>query len=225
MSEKDNTPSILKKSNPPVDEDGFPLNIKDIPYNSSNPFTKEVIEVALENTVKGRVKRRERVINIGVKPEVEELEINPGIYFKETEFVDRASYTKVYHNYLKLSMGIGESAAKLYELIPRMIPKDADEIYIDAGTACHYLDCSKRTYHRAMRELLKARLLMKGTRINRYFIHPLLMFNGDRVTYIKNWIIADQEKQTDELREGLNVNTDTGEILPNENFDSYDEIE
>ena len=57
---------------------------------------------------------------------------------------------------------------------------------------------SKATVYKGLAELVKSEIIARGPADNLWFINPLIMFNGDRVTFAKQYV-KKQSKLTKSL--------------------------
>lgn len=114
--------------------------------------------------------------------------------------VDVEEFLKIYVKNVKILFDLSASAQKTLIPLMRVIQKNAKDIahiffsYRDAQDACIELDLkpiSKATYHRGIKDLISVNFL--AVHINGpfwYWINPNILFNGDRVRFIKEYKIT-----------------------------------
>lgn len=101
--------------------------------------------------------------------------------------VDSATFTKVYHDALKL-FGISNSASKLLIYIISTLKQNSLYIELDTDKICQEMDVSLPTYYRAVKDLLLHQVIARTPKSYIYFINPVFIFNGDRIRVVNEYI-------------------------------------
>lgn len=145
------------------------------------------------DTVKTRVKRiTNRKGDMFVKAEDESI-VAPAAGFWQAQEVDTAQFVKLYINGVKAFSELTNAGTKVFELLYREMQKNIgkDRVYL-SFTAIEYemgeeLKVSQATFTRGMRELIDKGFLAPAIGVGWYWINPDFVFNGDRLTFVKEY--------------------------------------
>lgn len=166
-------------------------NLRQAVKYKSNPLV-----VPKDVHIKGKVVR--------IKEETHMVDVVTGEYqtssaIVERKQVDKTEFVKLYSEGIKQGYSLSPSANKAFQLVLKATQNAAygsDRIYI------HFMDAvedpdfpiSQQTFHRGMKELLNKDFIAASERPNWYWINPHLFFKGDRVAFIKEYIINKEKK-------------------------------
>lgn len=101
--------------------------------------------------------------------------------------VDAASFTKIYHDAYRL-FGISNRASKLLIYITSILQANALDVVIDTDKVCQVIDIGMTTYYRAIQDLVNHKVLARSSSHDRFFINPIFIFNGNRITIVDEYI-------------------------------------
>lgn len=166
-------------------EKGFSRK-KGIHTYSENPFWRPY-----------EVQIGERMVRVGggkhISEEGEEI-THSGIHVIKS--VDKDEFIKLYTRNVKSIFELKPITQKVlqYLLISLQKTPNADGIYLAWFEAEKYfseenIKISRTSFQRAMRELLDKEFIAESTSPNLYWFNPHLFFNGDRMTFIKEYRI------------------------------------
>lgn len=156
-----------------------------------NPF----IEKALENARTG-VKRisnasGDRFMIVSDAGEA----IAPAGFHQVVE-VDKTQFVKLYINGVKAFQGLHGAGGKVFEIIYRGLQQSpgTDKIFL------HFMEVeqnitpiSETTFYRGMRELIEKGFIAESTTPGMYFLNVDYLFNGNRLAFIKEYVVAAKE--------------------------------
>jgi len=115
--------------------------------------------------------------------------------------VDREQFVKLYTKNMRAIFDLPPRALKLLNAVLDTIQQNPnmDAIYlpwfeVQEYNERHNIRLSQTSFHRAMRDLLERGFLAEALAPNKYWINPHLFFNGDRMTFIKEYRIKNDPK-------------------------------
>lgn len=110
------------------------------------------------------------------------------------EQVDKDEFVKLYTKNIKAIFDLKPTSQKVLQYLMVELQKtpNADAIYLAWVSAEQYfseenLGISRASFHRALKELLEKGFIAESIKPNMYWFNPHLFFNGDRMTFIKEY--------------------------------------
>ena len=118
--------------------------------------------------------------------------------------VDAGQFVKIFTDKISHILDLSKSGHKLLTIILHLIQKQAmnrDVLFMpykDAEMEAKRLNTTmtKRTYDRAISDIIKHSILARHYSPNMYFINPAIIYNGDRrkITFVEQYeIVSDEE--------------------------------
>lgn len=140
---------------------------------------------------------KQRVLSFGnVRVELEKYQDNVGARIVLTQKVDREEFTKVFRGYIPYIAKLSRTAQGVLWYVMDNLPQDKGYVVIDNSSVMEY--CSFKT-RKSVRdgviELLEKNILTKSTVHKKFWVNPLVMFNGNRITYAKEYVLDDASKE------------------------------
>ena len=136
-----------------------------------------------------------RILSFGnANVELEQYQNNITAKLVLTQKVDHESFTKVFHDGIFYLLKLSRTAQSVVMYIIQNLPKDRGYIVLDNATvmeSCKFKN--RKSIRDAIIELLEKNVLTRTTVPKKYWVNPLLMFNGNRITYAKEYILDDAE--------------------------------
>lgn len=159
-----------------------------------NPFIDKAIKNIQENKV---LKKQYFNGNRGVQQIISSAEtgevIGQSVFAKVVE-VDEEKFAKLYLNELSILWDMKTPALKLFSYILTVLQPNQDQFYFSVNKAMDYTGYKTVTaINNAIAQLLSAGLIAKTIEDNWYFINPLVVFNGNRVTFAKTYVKKKKE--------------------------------
>jgi len=115
-----------------------------------------------------------------------------GAGFFHTQEVDKTQFLKLYVNGVKALTELTSAGTKVFEILYRTIQenKDKDKVFMAFDLVDQeVVKIARATFYRGMRELINKGFIAETTVSSLYFINPDYLFNGDRLSFIKTFIL------------------------------------
>ena len=101
--------------------------------------------------------------------------------------VDEEQFAKLYLNNFAAFFDLSQAAIRVFGYIMTCMKPKNDMIMFILEDCLEYTKyTSKGTVYRGLAELVKAEIIARGINENLWFINPLIVFNGDRVSFTKH---------------------------------------
>lgn len=182
------------------------LKLSDFQKNKENPFMKQAIE-DIENHI---VKKYKSSTGSDKKAVVAVADTDTGEVFK-TSFirqieVDEEQFAKIYLSNFGSFFDLSQAAIRVFGYIMTCMKPKNDMILFFLDKCMEYTRySSKATIYKGLTELVKAEIIARGPVDNLWFINPLIVFNGDRVSFTKTYVrkktLAAQKKEEAKKRQ------------------------
>ncbi|KAB4315905.1 MFS transporter [Bacteroides thetaiotaomicron] len=103
--------------------------------------------------------------------------------------VDEEQFAKLYLNNFAAFFDLSQAAIRVFGYIMTCMKPKNDMIMFILEDCLEYTKyTSKGTVYRGLAELVKAEIIARGINENLWFINPLIVFNGDRVSFTKTYV-------------------------------------
>lgn len=162
--------------------------LQDFQNNRENPFAKQAL-VQLGNYIATRqISGRnsdERAVLRAVDDKGEPL---ASTVFFRTQVVDTETFAKVYQLGFQAFADLKPSVMKVFQFVINQLRPDNDKFNIYVEDIIEATKLHKATIYRALAVLCEREIIARGRSEYDYYINPMYVFNGDRVTFITNWI-------------------------------------
>jgi hypothetical protein len=128
--------------------------------------------------------------------------------------VDEEKFAKVYLSQFENFWELSKSAIRVFGYIINSLKPNQDVFYMKMDKCLAYTKYSQvNSIISGLSDLIDKGIIAKSKYENEYFINPLIVFNGSRVTFAKTYIKKQKENRTQ-----LTMFTDnTIEVFENEN--------
>lgn len=153
-----------------------------------NPFAEKAIEEI--QTV-----RKQQIIRPTDKNEIHMIvNSQTGSVEGQTAFmrfieVDEQRFAKIYLSQFSSFFDLSKSAIKVFGYILTVIPPKKDSFYFIMEECLKYTGYStEKSVFEGLASLIENNIIARSSNHVRYFINPLVVFNGDRVTFAKTYI-------------------------------------
>ena len=165
-------------------------NLTDFKLNRDNPFAKQTI-VQLGNYLSTRqvVGKNEDERSVLQAVDKETGEMLGQTVFMRTKMVDTETFAKVYQLGFQAFADLKPSVMKVFQYIVNQLKPDHDRFFLYIEDIMKETGYTKMTVYRALGQLCAKEIIARGSSNTDYFINPMYVFNGNRVTFITNWII------------------------------------
>lgn len=159
--------------------------------NKENPFLKQSLAVIQENVVK-KYKAASRTSQKAI---LQAIDPNTGELLGHTQFIrqiecDEQQFAKVYLKGFPQFFELKPQAIKVFGyILNQLVPNKDEFIFI-------LEDCMKYTGYKAkssifigLGSLVEYEIIARGRAENLYYINPMVVFNGDRLTFANTYIL------------------------------------
>lgn len=168
-----------------------PANFSDIPKQNKNPFIEGVVKHIKDS--KFRVSAyKERSDFAIVDTNTGELKDTYNTIYTKRK-VDLQKYNKLYLSNLRILFELNKNSQMVLDYIYTRIEKNKDYIFFSMS------DCKEHTSYKdnksiysGLKELIDKEFIAKTEEPYRFWINPDIMFNGDRLIII-NEFVKDQK--------------------------------
>ena len=161
--------------------------LKDLERHETNPFVDRAIQEI-------KSVKKTRHFTPTNKNEMQLIVNRNGDVGGETAFVkfvevDEERFAKVYLSQFSAFYELNKSAIKLFGYILIALKPNSDFFYFDIEDAMNHTGYrGKNTILNAMASLINNGIVARSNKHYKYFINPLVVFNGNRVTFAKSYI-------------------------------------
>lgn len=165
-------------------------SLTDFEKNSENPFLKEAIE-QVNNSI---VKKYKSATKTGQNAILQALDPNTGELVGHTQFirqieVDEEQFAKIYLSNFSAFFDLKSQAIKVFGYILTQLVPNKDEFYFDRDDCKTYTSYkSDKSVFIGLASLLENNIIARGKNDYKYFINPMIAFNGNRVTFAKTYV-------------------------------------
>jgi len=163
--------------------------LADFQMNRENPFAKQTI-VQMGNYLASRQiqgkNSDERAVLMAT--DIETGELLGQTVFMRTKTVDTETFAKVYQLGFQAFAELKPSVMKVFQYIIEQLKPDRDMFNLYIEDIIEATNLHKATIYRALGVLCEREIIARGRTEYDYYINPMYVFNGNRVTFITNWI-------------------------------------
>jgi len=165
--------------------------------NSENPFLKDAVEQIQQNVVK----KYKTASNTDQKAILQAYDPNSGEILGHTQFirqieVDEEQFTKLYLSNFSAFFDLKPQAMKVFGYILTTLIPNKDEFYFDREDCMEYTGYkSDKSVFIGLASLLNNEIIARGKTDYRYFINPMVAFNGNRITFAKTYVKKQKTKE------------------------------
>lgn len=157
--------------------------------NKENPFVKQALE-QIQNNI---VKKYKTATKTGEKAILKAVDEN-GIELGHTQFirqieVDEEQFAKLYLMQFKEFMDLKPQAWRVLGYILNILPINKDTIFFDLEDCKDYTKYkSANSVYTGLASLIKKQVIARGKNSHMFFINPMYVFNGNRLTFAKTYV-------------------------------------
>lgn len=167
------------------------LKFSDYEKNKENPFMKEAVEEIQKHVVKKfknstHASSEQRAV-------VAAADISTGEVFR-TSFVRRVEvdddqFTKLYLSKFKSFFNLSQPALRVAGYVMTCMKPKKDMIMFILDDCLEYTGFkSKASVYKGLAELIEEGIIARGNHENLFYINPLIIFNGDRVSFTEEFV-------------------------------------
>ena len=157
--------------------------------NNENPFLENALEVINRNIVQ----KTRMTKNAGESAILKAIDDKTGEILGHTAFirqieVDEDQFAKFYLNGFKAFFDLKPASIKVFGFILKQLKPNKDTFDFSLEDCIIDTEYTKQTIYRGLTELLNNEIIARGRFEYQYFINPMVVFNGNRVTFANNYV-------------------------------------
>jgi hypothetical protein len=164
------------------------LSVSKLPQFEENPFVEVAIQQIDDNTVKKTqfINGNKGVENLVINQDGEVIAQSKFVRFIE---VDEERFAKLYLSQFETFWELSKTAIRVFGYIVNNLIPNKDVVYIDMQDILKYTNYKEeKSIYKGIAELVNAGIIARSTSFIKYFINPMVFFNGDRITFATTYI-------------------------------------
>jgi hypothetical protein len=184
-------------------------SVKQYEAFKENPF----IEKAIEDI---KVIRKTQVMRSKNRDEIQMIVNSDGEVEGHTAFmkfveVDEEKFAKLYLSQFTAFWELPKAAIRVFGFIINVLKPKKDEFYLEMTKCLEYTQYKHpKDVLSGLSGLIECGIIARSDSHFKYFINPLVVFNGDRVTFAKTYI----KKKKEANKSQLDLFQEAQEVLP-----------
>lgn len=134
--------------------------------------------------------------------------------FWQTQTVDKTQFVKLYLNGVTAFKDLSGAGTKVFELLYLKIQENIgkDEIWLTFPSINQDINhISKAVFYRGMKELLNKGFIAESLSPGMYYLNPDYMWNGDRLAFVKQFLLSDSAIANQQVDWVDEINTEHNE--------------
>lgn len=175
--------------------------VRDYESHQTNPFVEKAISDI-------KIIKKNQVVKSQDRSEIQMIVNQSGEIEGHTAFmrfveVEEDKFTKVYLNQLHSFWDLSKSAIRVFGYIMTVLIPKKDWFYFDMTDCLKYTKYStEKSVFEGIGSLIENGIIARSESHIKYYINPLVIFNGDRVSFAKTYIKKKkQEHNSNEIQE------------------------
>jgi hypothetical protein len=169
-------------------------SIKKQPKYDVNPFVEKAIDEI-------KVIKKTQIMRATNRDEIQMIVSSDGVVEGHSAFmrfieVDEDKFAKVYLSQFESFWELSKPAIRVFGYIINLVKPNQDVFFMRMDKALEY---TKYTHANSvisgLTDLIEHGIVARGRYENEYYINPLVLFNGNRVTYAKTYIKKKKERE------------------------------
>lgn len=195
------------------------IKYSDYEKNRENPFIKDAIEQINNRTIK----KYRSSTGTDKKAVLQAVDSQTGEVLGHTTFLrqiecDEEEFIKFYLRDFRVFFGLSEKAMRVFGYILTQLRPNSDEfIFIIEDCLNNTPYKGKNSIYSALAELISAEVIAKGRAEIFFFINPMVIFNGSRVTFAKTYVnkaaVTKAAKREIENKKQLNLFAEPEDVI------------
>jgi hypothetical protein len=166
------------------------VSLKDFPEYKANPFIEPIVAMKVKN----------KTVQIATTPQMALNENGAYVgdsYMVVKKKVDKEEFVKVFKNQLTLIFEFSKTAQKVLTYFIKNLGVNKDIVIFDIERAKIDSSLSSKTsIYFGLAELIQNNIIARSNLNQVYFINPAILFNGDRLVVVNEWLRDDKLGQS-----------------------------
>ena len=165
-------------------------------FNEENPFLKQAVEEVQKNIVK----KYKTATNTDQKAILKAFDENTGEILGSTQFirqieVDEEQFAKLYLSNFSAFFDLKPTAIKVFGYILNQLIPNKDEFVFLLDDCIKYTGYkTKSSVFQGLGQLVQNEIIARGKTDFLYFINPMIVFNGNRITFAQTYVKKQKSK-------------------------------
>lgn len=174
------------------------IKLREMESHKENPFAKQAL-VKIGQALTSRMVIGSNKDEAAILKAVEENtgKVLGNSVFMRNKTVDEEQFAKFFFAGFKAFFDLKPASIKVFGFILKQLRPNADYIMFFIDDCIKDTKLSAISVYRALGELCKADIIARGRTEEMYFINPMVVFNGDRVTFATTYIRSHFANQDD----------------------------
>lgn len=167
-------------------------SFSDLPKQDKNPFVSDVVKHIKDTNFKVQAYKKDSNLAI-VDRETGEMAVTYNTIYTKKK-VDVQKYNKLYINTLRSLFDLSKNSQLVLDYIYTRLEKNKDYIFFsisDCKEHTNYKD--NKSIYSALKELVEKEFIAKTGENYKFWINPTVMFNGDRLVIVNEYIKEEAE--------------------------------
>ncbi len=185
----------MDSSDPIVHKKSSNLKLSECGKYEENPFLEKAIRAVEGGVVKkynSASSYDQRAVLQAVDPKTGEV-LGHTSFIRQVE-VDEDRFTKLYLSNFSSFFDLKTSAIKVFGYILHQLKPGEDMFLFSMKNCLKYTSYkSKRIIYDGLTSLVASEIIARGWSDSIYFINPLIVFNGNRVTFARSYVKRKKE--------------------------------
>lgn len=164
------------------------IGIRGMPEFEKNPFVEKAIDDIR------RVKKQQIIRSTDGAEVHTVVDMTSGdvvahqAFYRQVE-VDEKKFAKLYLSEFESFWGLSKPAIRVFGYILSMIKPNDDKFYFDMEECkSHTKYGSSKSVLDGLSNLIECQIIAKSTKHYLYFINPMIVFNGSRITFARTYV-------------------------------------
>lgn len=174
-----------------------------LPVYEDNPFNEALI-TKLNTTGKTKYSQFIAMSNKEIvdKATGEVVEGGNQILMGKRKVVDEDEFVKVYMNELRKYLDASKGDMELFFYLVSKLEFNQNYVWFDIDDCLKSTNLSSGTIYRSLANLCNAGIIARSDKYYKYFINPIVMFKGDRVVIVEEYVRRDRSGGKKKLPSG-----------------------
>lgn len=173
------------------------VKLTDFEKNEENPFLNQALECIDKNIVKkykSSTKTDQKASLLAIDPNTSEV-LGFTRFIRQIE-VDEEQFAKLYLSNFAAFFDLSQAAIRVFGYILTCLKPKNDLIIFNRKKCLEYTKYkTDKAIYKGLAELVNAEIIARGPADNLIYINPLIVFNGDRVTFAKTFVKKKKKSQ------------------------------
>lgn len=162
--------------------------LSELPLNKTNPFAEKTIAQMGNVLVSKKVLGANKDEGAILKAIDNNGEILGGTAFIRDKVVDQEQFIKFYFAGVKAFFELKPATLKVFSFILEQLLPNKDMFVFILEDAVEHTKLGKTSIYKGLTELCNHDIIARAMTDNIYFINPMMVFNGDRITFATSYI-------------------------------------